>query len=104
MKKIITLIIPFLLFSCQEIEEYPMVLEYSIHFNDGACTTHEYYFMGNEHARAVIDFASLGRKQYIRLSRRGGSFDPFTICQSSGQIEIISIKRNEHERQGENHP
>ena len=73
-----------------------MVLKYAIHFNDGTCSTYQYYFMGNDKAKATIDFGSmLKNSQFLRLSRFGGGYDPFSIVQTSGQIEIVSIKRKE---------
>ena len=97
MKKLIVLIAVLLLAGCEQ-EQYPMVLEYAIHFNDGTCSHHQYFFMGNDKAKAVIDFTSILRKgQYLRLSRFGGNYDPFSIVQTSGQIEIISIKRKEND-------
>ena len=96
MKRMLILLIATLLsISCEQ-EQYPMILNYSIHFNDGTCSTYEYVFMGNEKAKACIDFGSaLKRSQFLRLSRFGGSYDPFSIVQTSGQIEIVSIKRKE---------
>ena len=98
MKRLLILLIAALLSIGCEQEQYPMVLKYSIHFNDGTCSTYEYIFMGNENARACIDFGSaFKRSQFLRLSRFGCGYDPFSIVQTSGQIEIVSIKRKEEQ-------
>lgn len=97
MKRLFTIFLIALLARSCEYEQYPMVLEYAIHFQDGSCSTYQYYFMGNDNAKAFIDFGSiLKNSQYLRLSRFGSGYDPFSIVQTSGQIEIVSIKRKEN--------
>ena len=96
MKRLFTLFLIVLFVHSCEYEQYPMVLEYAIHFSDGTCSTYQYYFVGNDNARAAICFGSMFKnQQYLRLSRFGGGYDLNSIVQTSGQIEIVSIKRNE---------
>ena len=96
MRRLFTIFLMALLFHSCEYEQYPMVLEYAIHFNDGTCSKYQYYFMGNNKAKATIKFGSMLKdSQYLRLSRFGTSYDLFTIVQTSGQIEIVSIRRKE---------
>ena len=92
MKKLL-LCIAILLVGCTEpSSECLMEIEYVIHFCDGTASTYVYQFKGNQKAKACIGFSTFGKIEHLSLSTRGAAYNLGSICQTTGQIEIIEIK------------
>ena len=96
MKKLISLLLLAIVFiGCEEQEKYEMVLTYAIHFQDGTKSVHDLTFIGNEKAKAVISTNGTFVRKCETLYLAPYNTGYRQVCNTSGQLEIINIKRNE---------
>ena len=94
-KLISTLLLAIVFIGCEEQEKYEMVLTYAIHFQDGTKSVHDLTFIGNEKAKAVIgtNGTFVRRSETLYLAPYNTGY--MQVCNTSGQLEIINIKRKE---------